>query len=61
MTSVNWPYGLIARMALMEAVRAERPGAGEALAVLNGLLPEREALLGDNTKWAIQPPEAKHR
>jgi hypothetical protein len=61
MTQVNWPYGLIARMALLEAVWAEQPGAEAALNTLNGLLPNRAALLSDNTKWAIQPPGPRHR
>jgi hypothetical protein len=61
MTQVNWPYGLIARMALLEAVRAERPGAEAALSTLNDLLPNRAALLSDNTKWAMQPPAPQHR
>jgi hypothetical protein len=52
-------YGHIARGVVIEALRAGRPGARQALEWINGQLPELEKVFADDPTWALDVPGGK--
>ena len=52
-------YGHIARGVVIEAVRAGRPGADDALRWINAQLPDLPRVLGYDPTWALATPRDK--